>query len=159
MNLNLSLFHYPRGRRVLHKVRTQVEATRKRTERILWELVEIFDSIYTFISPTQDVDIMADINLFLNSVNQCLVEIFNHYAPTKLPKFKTDLSNSVNILHAKLIRNRSILDLSFHFLSFFEDVKLMQFMCNDLERAVKYSHDFLSAEMNLATPKYMKKSW
>ena len=97
---------------------------------------------------------MADIDQYMNIINEVLVDIFNEYSPTKLPKLKKNLKNMVNILRAKLHRNRSIIAVSFSFLSLFEDVKRMQLMYTDLLSAVKYSRQFISVKQKLATPKY-----
>ena len=92
----------------------------------------------------------------MNIINEVLVDIFNEYSPTKLPKLKKNLKNMVNMLRAKLHCNRSIIDVSFLFLSLFEDVKRMQLMYTDLLTAVNYSRKFLSVKQNLATPKYTR---
>ena len=98
---------------------------------------------------------MADIDQYMNIIKEVLVDIFNEYSPTKLPKLKKNLKNMVNMLRAKLHRNRSIIAVSFLFLSLFEDVKRMQLMYTDLLRAVNYSRNFLSVKQKLATPKYI----
>ena len=99
---------------------------------------------------------MADIDQYINIINEVLVDIFNEYSPTKLPKLKKNLKNMVNMLRAKLHRNRSIIAVSFSFLSLFEDVKRMQMMYTDLLRAVNYSRKFLSVKQMLAMPKYTR---
>ena len=123
----------------MNKHHTLLEATRKRTEVLLWDFIYIFDAIYTYISPTQDKDFMADIDQYMNIINEVLVDIFDEYSPTKLPKLKKNLKNMVNMLRAKLHHNRSIIAVSFSFLSLFEDVKRMQLMYTDLLSAVNYS--------------------
>ena len=90
----------------------------------------------------------------MNIINEVLVDIFNEYSPTKLPKLKKNLKNMVNMLRAKLHRNRSIIAVSFSFLSLFEDMKRMQLMYTDLLSAAKYSRQFISVKQKLAMPKY-----
>ena len=140
----------------MNKHRTLLEATRKCTEVLLWDFIYIFDAIYTYISPTQDKDFMADIDQYMNIINEVLVDIFNEYSPTKLSKLKKNLKNMVNMLRAKLHRNCSIIAVSFSFLSLFEDVKRMQLMYTDLLSAVNYSRKFISVKQKLATPKYTR---
>ena len=140
----------------MNKHCTLLEATRKRTEVLLWDFIYIFDAIYTYISPTQDKDFMVDIDQYMNIINEVLVNIFNEYSPTKLPKLKKNLKNMVNMLRAKLHRNRSIIAVSLSFLSLFEDVKRMQLMYTDLLSAVNYSRKFISVKLKLATPKYTR---
>ena len=139
----------------MNKHRTLLEATRKCTEVLLWDFIYIFDATYAYISPTQDKDFMADIDQYMNIINEVLVDIFNEYSPTKLPKLKKNLKNMVNMLRAKLHRNCSIITVSFSFLSLFEDVKRMQLMYTDLLSAVNYSRKFISVKQKLAMPKYM----
>ena len=143
----------------MNKHRTQLEATRKHTEVLLWDFIYLFDEIYTYISPTQDVDFMADIDQYMNIINEVIVDIFNEYSPTKLPKLNKNLKYMVNMLRAKLHRNRSIIAVAFSFISLFEDVKRMQLMYTDLEHALKYSRKFISVKAKLATPKYTLMSW
>ena len=95
----------------------------------------------------------------MNIINECLVDVFNEYSPTKLPKFKTNLKNLLNMLHAKLHRYRSIIEISFLFLFLCQDLRKMKLMYNDLVKAVNYSRKFVSVKLQAATPKYMRKSW
>ena len=140
----------------MNKHRTLLEATRKCTEVLLWDFIYIFDAIYTYISPTQDQDFMANIDQYMNIIKEVLVDILNEYSPTKLPKLKKNLKNMVNMLRAKLHHNRSIIAVSFSFIFLFEDVKRMQLMYTDLLSAVNYSRKFISVKQKLATPKYMQ---
>ena len=140
----------------MNKHRTLLAATRKCTEFLLWDFIYIFDAIYTYISPSQDIDFMADIDQYMNIINEVLVDIFNEYSPNKLPKFKKNFKNMVNMLRAKLHHNRSIIAVSFSFLSLFEDVKRMQLMYTDLLSTVNYSRKFISVKQKLAMPKYTR---
>ena len=91
----------------------------------------------------------------MNIINEFLVDVFNKYSPTKLPKFKTNLKNLLNMLHAKLHCNRSIIEISFSFLFLCQDLRKMKLMYNDLVKAVNYSRKFVSVKLQAATPKYM----
>ena len=95
----------------------------------------------------------------MNIINECLVDVFNEYSPTKLPKFKTNLKNLLNMLRAKLHRNRSIIEISFSFLFLCQDLRKIKLMYNNLVKAVNYSRKFVSVKPQAATPKYMRKSW
>lgn len=58
--------------------------------------------IYKYVSPKQDEAFMLEINRLLNSLCDCLVDIFNRCAKSHYKKFKPGLPNTANVTRAKI---------------------------------------------------------
>ena len=153
------LFHSLRGQRVILKHRSELEATRRRTEIILWDFINLFDIIYKYILPTQTSELLMDIDNFLFFVNHCLVNIINKNSPAQMPTFKTKLKLLINFLRAKIHHNRDVINIRFAFLRYSDELNQMKILHNELLEAFNSSSEYISVKLKTVCPKYLGKVW
>ena len=110
--------------------------------------------IYKYVSPDQDKAFMLEINRLLNSLCDCLVEIFRPCSDTKYKKFNASLPLTANVTRAKIHKIANMIYKTCDFLhESITDYELCEDMEDYVNETMQMSRQFLSVVLVQTSPK------
>ena len=109
--------------------------------------------IYKYVSPDQGKAFMLEINKLLNSLCDCLVDIFNSCSNRKYKKFKLSLPLTANFIRAKIHKIANMIYETSEFLHESFDYELCKDMEDYVHETIQMSRRFLSVVLVQTTPK------